>query len=139
MISGATTEMELSLPGRFSLPPTREGRAGLAALPAEEESSGVSELLRLAAAVEARGRFWPAVDLGRVADLGAGPDCFWDFLGAASGWGHSTSCVRSRREAGIHSSGCEYQETKRYVARRTVETFVEFFIVDTETASEIYM
>ena len=57
-ISGAMTEMELSLPGRFSLPPTREGRTVLDALPEVVVSSGVSEFLRLvAAAVDVRGRF----------------------------------------------------------------------------------
>lgn len=53
--------------------------------------------------VAVRGRFWPAADLGKVADLGAGGLAFWDFLGGASGAGHSTSWVRSRRVAGIHS------------------------------------
>ena len=103
-ISGAITEMELSLPGRFSLPPTRDGRTAFEALPELVVSSGVSEFLRLVAAVvDARGRFWPAVDLGRVADLGAGAVDFCDFLVGASGCGHSTSCERSRREAGTHS------------------------------------
>ena len=65
--------MELSLLGRFSLPPTREGRTAFDALPEEVVNSGVSEFLRLVAAVvDVRGRFWPAVDLGRVADFGAG-------------------------------------------------------------------
>jgi len=53
--------------------------------------------------VAVQGRFWPAADLGKVADLGAGGLAFWDFLGGASGAGHSTSWVRSRRAAGIHS------------------------------------
>ena len=96
--------MELSLLGRFSLPPTRDGRTALDALPEVVVSSGVSEFLRLVAvAVDARGRFWPAVDLGRVADFGAGAVDFWDFLVGASGCGHSTSCERSRRDAGTHS------------------------------------
>lgn len=104
IISGAITEMELSLPGRFSLPPTKEGRTALDALPEVVVSSGVSEFLRLVAAVvDARGRFWPAVDLGTVADFGAGAVDFWDFLVGASGCGHSTSCERSRRDAGTHS------------------------------------
>lgn len=73
VISGATTDMEPSLPGRFSLPPTRDGRVGLATLPVAGVSSGASEFLRLdAAVVDVRGLFWPAVDLGRVADFGAG-------------------------------------------------------------------
>ena len=98
------TDIEVSLPGRFSLPPTRDGRAGLTVLPVEVVSSGVSEFLRLGAAVvDDRGRFWPAVDLGRVADFGAGAVDFWDFLVGASGCGHSTSWERSRREDGIHS------------------------------------
>ena len=73
-ISGARTEMEPSLPGRFSFPPTNDGRPALAALPLVGASSGVSEPLRLGAAVavvEPRGRFWPAVDLGTVAAFGA--------------------------------------------------------------------
>ena len=102
-ISGAITEMELSLPGRFSLPPTREGRTALDALPEVVVSSGVSEFLRLVAAVDVRGRFWPAVDFGRVADFGVGAVDFWNFLVGASGCGHSTSCERSRRDAGTHS------------------------------------
>ena len=106
-ISGAITEMELSLSGRFSLPPTREGRTALDALPEVVVSSGVSEFLRLVpAVVDVRGRFWPAVDLGRVADLGAGAVDFWDFLVGASGCGHSTSCERSRRDADTHSVDC---------------------------------
>jgi len=100
-ISGARTEIEPSEPGWFSFPPTRDGRAGRAALPVTLPSSGVSEGLRLVVAV--RGRFWPAADLGKVADLGAGGLAFWDFFGGASGAGHSTSWVRSRRVAGIHS------------------------------------
>ena len=64
------TEIEPSEPGRFSFPPTREGRAGRAALPVVALSSGVSEDLRLVVVV--RGRFWPAVDLGCVCALGAG-------------------------------------------------------------------
>ena len=104
-ISGATTEMEPSLPGRFSLPPVREGRVALAALPLVVESSGVSEFFRLGAAiVDVRGRFWPACDFGRVADLGAGAEDFCDFFVGASGCGHSTSCERSSRVAGTHSS-----------------------------------
>lgn len=52
------TEMEPSLPGRFSLPPTNEGRVAFAAFPEVVESSGVSEFLRLVAAVvDVRGRF----------------------------------------------------------------------------------
>ncbi len=71
VISGAMTEMEPSLPGRFSLPPTSDGRIGLAWLPVEGVSSGASEFLRLdAAVVDVRGRFWHAVDLGTVADFG---------------------------------------------------------------------
>ena len=100
-ISGAMTEIEPSDPGRFSFPPTREGRAGLAALPVVALSSGVSEDLRLAVVV--RGRFRPAVDLGCVCAFGAGGLDFWDFLEGASGAGHSTSWVRSRRVAGTHS------------------------------------
>ena len=108
MISGAITEMELSLPGRFSLPPTKEGRTALDALPEVVVSSGVSELLRLVATVvDVRGRFWPTVDLGNVADFGAGAVDFWDFLVGASGCGHSTSCDRSRRDAGTHSEDCQ--------------------------------
>ena len=82
--SGAITEMDWSLPGRlFSFPPTREGRVGLVwALPVELVSSGVSDLRRVV--VDGRGRFWPAVDLGCLAALGAAA-CFWDFLGAGSG------------------------------------------------------
>ena len=107
MISGAITEMELSLPGRFSLPPTREGRTALDALPDVVVNSGVSEFLRLVATVvDVRGRFWPAVDLGTVVDFGAGAVDFWDFLVGASGCGHSTSCERSRRDAGTHSVDC---------------------------------
>lgn len=86
MISGAITEMELSLPGRFSLPPTKDGRTALDALPEVAVSSGVSEFLRLVAAVvDVRDRLWPAADLGRVADFGAGAVDFWDFLVGASG------------------------------------------------------
>lgn len=90
-ISGAMTEMDWSLPGRlFSLPPTREGRTGWGggwAFPVEAESSGVpTSESRREVAVDARGRFWPAVDLGRVADFwGAAAACFWDFLEGASG------------------------------------------------------
>ena len=69
----------------------------------EGVSSGVAETSRLVV-VETRGRFWPA--LGRGAFLGAGAAAFWPFLEGASGWGHSTSCVRSRRDAGIHSVRC---------------------------------
>jgi len=77
VISGAITEMEPSLPGRFSLPPTSEGRIGLLWLPVEGVSSGASEFLRLdAAVVDGRGRFWPAVDLGTVADFGGAVDVF---------------------------------------------------------------
>ena len=74
-ISGAMTEMEPSLPGRFSLPPTKDGRLAFAAFPLVGASSGVSELFLLGAAVpvvEPRGRFWPAVDLVMVAAFGAG-------------------------------------------------------------------
>ena len=71
----------------------------------EGASSGASEPLRLdAAVVDARGRFCPAVDLGTVADFGgAAAVVFWDFFVGASGCGHSTSCERSSRDAGIHS------------------------------------
>lgn len=62
-------------------------------------SSGVSEFLR--ELVNTRGRFWPV--LGRVAALGGGGAAFWDFLGGASGGGHSTSWVRSSRDKGTHS------------------------------------
>ncbi len=58
VISGAITEIEPSLPGRFSLPPTKGGLTAFAALPLVAESSGVSEFLRLGAAVvDVRGRF----------------------------------------------------------------------------------
>ena len=58
VISGAMTVIEPSLPGRFSLPPTKGGLTAFAALPLVAESSGVSEFLRLGAAVvDARGRF----------------------------------------------------------------------------------
>lgn len=75
----------------------------------EGVSSGASEFLRLdAAVVDVRGRFCPAVDFGSVADFGgAAAVDFWDFFVGASGCGHSTSCERSRREAGIHSKTCE--------------------------------
>jgi len=43
-----------------------------------------------------------------VADLGAGAVDFCAFFVGASGCGHSTSWVRSRREAGIHSGRCRY-------------------------------
>lgn len=73
--SGARTEMEASLPWRFSFPPTRLGRGALpCVLPVETLSSGVSEFLRLD--VEARGRFWPAVDLRAGADLRVGALAF---------------------------------------------------------------
>lgn len=86
LISGATTEIDPSLPGRFSFPPTREGRAGLALLPVVVESSGVSEPLRLSAVTEPRGRFCPAVDLGATVDFCAGAAaCFCDFFDGASG------------------------------------------------------
>ena len=56
VISGAMTDIEVSLPGRFSFPPTREGRVALpCALPVVEANSGVSEFLRLV--VEVLGRF----------------------------------------------------------------------------------
>lgn len=68
------------------MPPTKEGRTALDALPEVVVNSGVSEFFRLVAAVvDARGRLWPAVDLGRVADFGAGAVDFWDFLVGASG------------------------------------------------------
>ena len=105
-ISGAITEMDWSLPGRFSLPPlTRDGRRGCRAwiLPVVEVSSGVAEPLRLVA--DGRGRFWPAVDLGCFCAFEAGAADFWDFFEGASGAGHSTSWVRSRRSEGIHSAG----------------------------------
>ena len=108
LISGAMTEMDWSLPGRlFSLPPTREGRVDFegAALPVVLLNSGVSDSRR--DVVEALGRFWPRVDLGRVADLG-GAGCFCDFFEGASGCGHSTSWVRSRREASTHSNVFQY-------------------------------
>ena len=58
VISGAMTEIDLSLPGRFSLPPTNGGRAGFAALPVVVDNSGLSEFLRLiAAVVDIRGCF----------------------------------------------------------------------------------
>ena len=58
VISGARTETEPSLPGRFSFPPTSEGRTDFAALPLVVDSSGVSEFLRLVTvAVDVRGRF----------------------------------------------------------------------------------
>ena len=90
LTSGATTEIELSLPVRFSLPPTREGRCGRMALPVVVSRVGVSEPFR-SAAVVVRDRFWPAVDLGKVADFGAVSTFFWFFLLGASGCGHSTS------------------------------------------------
>ena len=104
LISGASTAMLLSLPARFSLPPTRGGRMALAALPDVAANSGVAESLRLSAAtMDVRGRFWPATDLGWVAAFGAdAEDCFWPFFGA-SGCGHSTSWERSSREPGTHS------------------------------------
>lgn len=77
----------------------------LAALPEVAANSGVAESLRLSAAImDVRGRFWPATDLGWVADFGADAeeDCFGPFLGA-SGCGHSTSWERSSREPGTHS------------------------------------
>jgi len=56
--SCAMTEIEPSLPGRFSFPPTNEGRVAFAAFPEVKESSGVSELLRLVTpVVDVRGRF----------------------------------------------------------------------------------
>ncbi len=56
VISGAITDIEVSLPGRFSLPPTRDGRAALPwTFPVVEANSGVSEFLRLV--VEVLGRF----------------------------------------------------------------------------------
>ena len=65
LISGARTAMLLSLPGRFSLPPTSGGRIVLVALPVEGANSGVSDPLRESAAtVDVRGRFWPATALG---------------------------------------------------------------------------
>lgn len=74
-ISGARTAMEPSLPGRsFSLPPTREGRAGRVLLPVVGWSSGGSEGLRSVDDAVGRGRFWPAVDLGGCWVLGGG--CF---------------------------------------------------------------
>lgn len=75
LTSGATTEIELSLPVRFSLPPTSGGRCGRMALPVVASRVGVSEPLR-SAVVAVRGRFWPAVDLGTVADFGAGSTFF---------------------------------------------------------------
>lgn len=69
------------------------------AFPVERVSSGVSEFFR--EPVEVRGRFWPA--FGRGPALGAGGAAFCDFFGGASGAGHSTSCVRSMREAGMIS------------------------------------
>lgn len=140
-MSGARTEIEVSLPGRlFSLPPlTREGRRGCRAwmLPVVEDSSGVSEFLRLA--VEVRGRFWPAADLGCFWALEAGALDFGGFLGAASA-GHSTSWVRSRRSGGIHS--------EMYISMNvkvngldgffgTVKTLVELLVMDTSQMSEI--
>ena len=64
------TEIEVSLPGRFSFPPIRDGRAALPwALPVVDVNSGVSEFLRLV--VEVLGRFWPATAFGTVVALGA--------------------------------------------------------------------
>lgn len=85
----------------------RDGREGFpCAFPVDEVSSGVSEFLRLV--VDVRGRFWPATVFGTVADLGAGGLAFWDFLGGASGAGHSTSWERSRRDAGTISCSHQY-------------------------------
>ncbi len=54
--SGAITAIEESLPGRFSLPPIRDGRTAFpCALPVVEANSGVAELLRLV--VDGLGRF----------------------------------------------------------------------------------
>lgn len=50
-----------------------------------------------------RGRFCPATDLGTGTALGGAAGAFWDFLGGASGAGHSTSWDKSSREAGTHS------------------------------------
>lgn len=101
--SGARTATEVVLVGLFSFPPARCGRAE-GALPGtlvvEGASSGVADTSRLVV-VEGRGRFWPALVV--VVDLGAAGAVFWFFLVGASGWGHSTSWVRSRREAEIHS------------------------------------
>lgn len=127
--SGARTEIEWSLPPPFSFPPIREGREGFpCAFPVEALSSGVSEFFRLV--VDGRGRFWPAVVLGAGAAFGAGLD-FWDFLGGASGAGHSTSCERSRRETGTHSRILLVKLLSMLTGFTTIETFVKLFIVDT--------
>lgn len=136
--SGAMTEMDWSLPGRsFSLPPIREGRVGWA-LPVEAESSGVPSESRRETVVDARGRFWPAVDLGRVADLGGAAACFWDFLDGASGWGHSTSWERSRRDGRIHSveqsEGVFFQVGM--MVQHTIQTLVELFVMHAGSVSE---
>ena len=131
------TEMSPSLLGRFSLPPTNEGRLGLAWLPVEGASSGASEFFRLeAAVVDVRGRFCPAVDLGRVADFGGAAFVdFWDFLEGASGCGHSTSCDRSSREAGTHSARHKCESSILSEAKPTIKTFVEFLVMDTRQGS----
>ena len=83
--SGATTAIELSLLGRFSFPPTSDGLDGRVAFPVVAVSSDASDPFR-SAAVVALGLFCPAVDLGSVADFGAGAESFFcPFLLGASG------------------------------------------------------
>lgn len=81
--------------------------------------------------MEPRGRFWPA--LGRVAVLGAAAVAdLGAFFGGTSRVGNSTSCVRSRRESGTHSgTHRQYMVYNLICWALTIETFVEFFIVDT--------
>ena len=102
-----------------------------------EDSSGVSEFLRLV--VDVRGRFWPADDLGCFWAFEAGALDFWDFFRGASA-GHSTSWVRSRRSGGIHSEIEVSMNMKGHGPEGffgTVKTLVELLIMDTGQTSEI--
>lgn len=81
---------------RFSLPPAFDGRCALLTLVfLPVRRSGVDEVPRLSALA----RFCAAVFL--LGALLPAPPVF--FFSGFSGWGHSTSCVRSIRDAGIHS------------------------------------
>lgn len=100
------------------------------ALPVVVSKVGVSEPLR-SAAVVARGLFWPAVDLGTVADLGTGSTFFWFFLDGASGWGHSTSWVRSSRSAPTHSERPLVIYTSKVAEiEQTIKSFIEVNIMN---------